>query len=391
MKVLFTCVAGLGHLHPMVPLARALRGAGHEIAVAADPGLCRYVEQLGFEAYPAGLDQSVARARFLEEVPAFADVPIEDRMPLQGSVMFGRIRVPLMLTDLASILAKVKPSLIIHDSLEMAGAIAAEAAGIAHAEHAVGILRPAAARRASTDAVAPFSAAIGVRNPGVGGIGGELYLDICPPGIQLPEIRGVENVQPVRPMSFDVSPGHGLPPWVADLPNRPTVYVTMGTIFNTAVAVFRTILDGLQGEALNVVVTVGEDGDPASLYPQPANVRVERYIPQSALLPHCSLLISHAGSGATLGALNAGVPMLAVPQGADQFLNADRIVAAEVGLRLLPGELTAEAVRDCARRLIGDRRFRDAAEAQRTAIEAMPAPAEVVPVLEALAHRRAAV
>ena len=112
---------------------------------------------------------------------------------------------------------------------------------------------------------------------------------------------------------------------------------------------------------------------------------VERWVPQAALLPHCALLISHGGSGAMIGALNAGVPMLAVPQGADQFFNADRIVTTGVGLRLLPDELTAEAVRDRARRLVADQSYRDAAVAERNAIESMPTPAEVVPVLEAYA------
>lgn len=177
-----------------------------------------------------------------------------------------------------------------------------------------------------------------------------------------------------------------MPEWLGPPHARPVVYVTMGTVFNESVDVFRTILDGLAGEPYEVVVTVGENGDPASLGPQPSNVHVERYIPQSSLLPHCSLLVSHAGSGAMLGALNAGVPMLALPQGADQFFNADRIVEAGVGLRLMPWEMTPEAVRECARRLIGQRSFLEAAGAHQSAIASMPTPTAVVPVLEAIAQ-----
>jgi UDP:flavonoid glycosyltransferase YjiC (YdhE family) len=114
-------------------------------------------------------------------------------------------------------------------------------------------------------------------------------------------------------------------------------------------------------------------------------VHVERYIPQSLLLPHCDLLISHAGSGATVGALAAGVPMLAIPQGADQFLNADAITRLGAGLRLLPSVFTAAAVRDAARELLSDGRFTDVARLEEVAIRQMPAPASVVPVLEALA------
>ncbi|HEY8626047.1 MAG TPA: glycosyltransferase, partial [Solirubrobacteraceae bacterium] len=82
--------------------------------------------------------------------------------------------------------------------------------------------------------------------------------------------------------------------------------------------------------------------------PLPANAVVERYIPQALLLPHCSAVVSHGGSGSVLATLGAGLPMLLVPQGADQFENAAhcrRLGAARV---LLPDELTADAARAAA-------------------------------------------
>ena len=190
-------------------------------------------------------------------------------------------------------------------------------------------------------------------------------------------------------MGFDAGRVAGLPGWVADLPARPTIYVTMGTVFNKSAEVFGTVLEGLRDEDVNVIVTVGETGDPALLGPQPDNVHVERFIPQSQLLPHCDLLVSHAGSGAMVGALAAGVPMLAVPQGADQFVNAEAIVRFGAGLRLLPAELTAVAVRDATRQLLTDRRFADVARAEQAAIREMPTPESVVPLLEALVSESA--
>ena len=384
MRVLFTCVIGHGHFHPMVPLARAFETAGHEVRFATDPAFCAYVRGAGFEATPAGLDHADALARFVATTPGWAQVPAAGRNKLMYPGMFGRVRAPKMLQDLTPLVAAWRPDLVIHEAAEMAGAIAAEVAGIPHAEHSFGILRPGELRRRATEAVAPISAALGIPNPGVGGLGGELYLDICPPGVQHPEIAELANVQPLRPVGFDAAADAHLPHWVATLPVRPTVYVTMGTVFNEDAAVFRAVLDGLLGEPVNVIVTVGAKGDPALLGPQPDNVRVERYIPQSQLLPHCDLLVAHAGSGALLGALNAGVPILAIPQGADQFMNAERIVEVGLGLRLLPEELDAGAVRELTRRLLGEDGFRAVARGQQAAIEAMPSPATVVPILEAL-------
>ena len=135
----------------------------------------------------------------------------------------------------------------------------------------------------------------------------------------------------------------------------------MGTEFNKELSVFRAILDGLAGERFDVVVTVGPSGDPEALRPYPDNVRIERFIPQSFILSRAAVFVSHSGSGATLGALRAGVPMLAIPQGADQFLNAERIVDTSVGIRLMPDEVSAGAVRDALRVLLDDHRYRDAA------------------------------
>jgi UDP:flavonoid glycosyltransferase YjiC (YdhE family) len=86
-----------------------------------------------------------------------------------------------------------------------------------------------------------------------------------------------------------------------------------------------------------------------------------------------------------MGGLNAGVPMLAIPQGADQFLNAEQIVETGIGLRLMPSELTGDAVRTAVRTLVDDRRYADAVRSRRAGTEAMPMPEAVVPVLEALA------
>ncbi len=383
MRVLFTCVVGVGHFNPTVALARAFEAAGHRVAYATDPGFAGHVRDVGFEAFPAGLDMPEARRRFAEQTPGFKDVLPWDRMSYLQAGLFGGVRMEPMLDDLDRILPDWRPDLLIHECTEMAGAIAAEGAGIPHVEHSFGVLRPADVRRRATAAIAPVAARRGVANPGVGGLNGELYLDVCPPGFQLPEIAEVPRVQALRPVALDEAPDIELPAWLDSLPSRPLVYVTMGTEFNKQLDVFRAILAGLAGEGVDVVVTVGPSGDPNALRPWAENVRVERFIPQSRLLPHVAAFVSHAGSGATLGALSAGVPMLAIPQGADQFLNAGRVVDTGVGLRLMPDEVTPKAVRDAVRELLDDSRYLDAARVHQASIGSMPSPDEVVRVLAA--------
>ena len=380
MRVLFTCVVGPGHFNPMVPLAAAFRAAGHGVAFATDPGFANHVRSVGFDAYAAGLDMPEARKRFLRTMSAWRDVAPWDQVRYIVPGLFAGSRVQPMLEDLARIIPVFGAQLLVHDSAEMAGAIAAEVAGIRHVEHSFGVIRPRELRVLAVQALQPVCDRLGVTNPGVGGLGGELYLDICPPGIQRSEIDELQRVQPLRPVGFDDAPEAVLPTWLAGRSDRPLVYVTMGTEFNKKPEVFQAILDGLAGEPYDVVVTVGASGDPEALR-LGENVRVERFIPQSTLLPHCAAFVAHGGSGALMGALNAGVPILAIPQGADQFLNAERIVETGIGLRLLPDELNPASVRSAVRALIEDGRFGHAIRSHRSAIEAMPPPEAVVEVL----------
>ena len=161
-------------------------------------------------------------------------------------------------------------------------------------------------------------------------------------------------------------------PWLDALRDLPIVYVTLGTVYNQNLDVFRALLDGLRDEALNIVVTVGKQNDPAVLGPQPSNVHVHRYIPQELLLPHCAAVVTHGGAGSTLGALAFGLPLLLVPQGADHFYNADRVVAAGAGVQLMPDRLTADSARDAVRMLLHDDTFQARLTASRTSSTRCP-------------------
>ena len=123
--------------------------------------------------------------------------------------------------------------------------------------------------------------------------------------------------------------GAAPPAWLARIDGA--VSFSLGTVFNLECGdLFARVLAGLRELPVDVVATVGEDLDPDELGAQPARVHVERWIDQSAVLPRCRAAVSHGGSGGVMGALAHGVPLVLLPMGADQPLNARR--CAELGV-----------------------------------------------------------
>ena len=79
-------------------------------------------------------------------------------------------------------------------------------------------------------------------------------------------------------------------------------------------------------------MTIGRHVDPDALGPLPANVRVERWVDQGEVMPHAAAMVGHGGSGGTLAALAAGVPIAFLPQFVDGPANAERVAALGAGI-----------------------------------------------------------
>lgn len=163
------------------------------------------------------------------------------------------------------------------------------------------------------------------------------------------------------------------------------VYATVGTVFGGSRTLLHDILDALTRQDLAVLLTVGPLDDPAELGNRSPRVRIERYVPQDAVLQHCSLVVSHAGSGTLLGALADGIPHVALPQGADQFVNARNVEAHGFGRALLPPAVTAGDIGAAVAEVLANPDYRRRAEALRDQMLTGLAMEEAVALIEATA------
>ena len=213
-----------------------------------------------------------------------------------------------------------------------------------------------------------------------------LHLACEPPGLWPPEDPPAPTSHLLRPEPFDRTGDEGLPDWVAALGDAPTVCATLGTFMNRSAEVFRAILDGLRDEGLNVVLTVGRDQDPAQFGPQPANVRIERYIP-------LSLLLAPLRPGGLPGGLQHGRHGAAARPAAGACSRSGRTSRWWRGR--WPGcgwgrcsartERTPEAIRGAVRAVLADPAYRDAPSRCGTRMAALPGPEHAVALLERLA------
>jgi UDP:flavonoid glycosyltransferase YjiC (YdhE family) len=372
----------------MVPQARALVDAGHEVAFATATEFCPAVEEAGFTAFPAGMslpDQlEEAARRFPEARLAASKQRFETFVPR----MLAGVAAPARVADLMPIMADWGPDILLHDETELGGPVAAAVTGIPWADQSVGMLRPLAMARLAGEVLAPLCAEHGVDVGEFAGLFRYLYLDVCPPCLQSEEIDQIDTAQRVHNLSLTGGSADDLPPSLRSLPAVPTVYVSLGTIFNRDPAIFSSILAGVGGENVNVIVTIGPGADPAALGPQPENIHIERFIPQSLLLPRCDIAVNQGGT-AILDILGHGRPLLVLPRGANQFHNAEACVASGAALALMPEEVGAESVRVAVMALLNEPSYREAAAGVAAELAAMPAPEAGVVLLERLADGRA--
>lgn len=104
----------------------------------------------------------------------------------------------------------------------------------------------------------------------------------------------------------------------------------------------------------HVVLQIGKYTDPDELGDIPANVEVHSWVPQLTVLEQADAFVTHAGMGGSSEGLYTGVPMIAVPQAAEQFMNADRLVGLGVARRIDTAQATAVALRTALTELVAD-------------------------------------
>ena len=386
MRMLVATTPGLGHLLPMLPLARAARDAGHEVVIAGGTSLAKVAETAGFP-YAAMGPASIGEV--VDGVQELVGLTGRRRALVTLRRVFCERIAPAMADGVWDLAARWRPDVIVHEDREFGSWIAAERLAIPHVTVQATAWRPRTAEIAN-DPLNAIRAQHGLaRDEGLEGLYGQLFLTTRPRSLRDPDAPLPEMTAELRPIADDrlgadvTADEDPFPPRDA----RARVAVTLGTVNHDQVEVLRALIDGVVAAGGHVVVALGTDPD--SIGEVPRGVAVHRYLPMSTLLPAADLVAYHGGSGTMLAAIAAGTPMVIVPLAADQPDNADRCLAAGVAQVLSPRELDAGAVERAVRAVIGDPAYRARAREVAEEVAAMPGPDAALARIESIARSAA--
>lgn len=389
MRILFASTAGAGHIAPLVPIAHAALRAGHEVLVATPPAGERHVHRAGlpWRATAAPDPERLARVRRgLDDIPERAE-----RIAAAVTEMFGRTYSGAALPAMLGIVEDWAPDVVVTETCEMSSVAASERHGVPLVRAAIGLSVPfeQAGVVLARPVLDELRASAGVApDPGGKRVEQSLLVSQAPVALDPPgaptDPRYVVRVR---------NPAHGrgaeLPEgWIDAQDPRPLVYLSLGSEAPSRQredfpGLYRELATALGRVDARVVVAIGDERTPEELGPVPENCCVVQWAPQSALMPHVSAHVTHAGSNSTLDSLASGVPMVCVPLFADQPMNAQAVAAVGAGLAL--GRDEAARAGAAVEQLLGEMRFRAVAQALARRIAALPPTDVVVPLLEDVA------
>ncbi|MGI5455121.1 nucleotide disphospho-sugar-binding domain-containing protein [Streptomyces sp. CA-249302] len=411
------------HLSPMLPLAWALRAAGHDLLVVGGTDVAAAGRAAGLNAVPVtgatrnpGGETGPGRAR-AERSPRAEESsrPEPSRRPEAsprpgaspqtgappqpgsaapaGSPPWDRIlagKEPQLragLGEFVELLAGWRPDLVLTDPFGYGIQVAAAISGIPVVVHELGawdssVAMNAAARRVFGPLCRERGAEAGLPEPA-------LVIDPTPALLRAPDAGPAHEVRHIPFSGAERIPGWALAP--ADGERVCVVFGVWGTRLLADSGRLGEVIGDIAGAAGTVagretVVLLDEEHHPA-VGALPAGVRLHAPLPLDLVLRGCSAVVHHGGSGSTLTAAAHRVPQVVLPAQQPQLAAAGRRVeAAGVGRALTEadGDL-GKAVATALDQVTHDPSVHRAAVLAGDQIAAMPTPASLVPRLTELA------
>jgi UDP:flavonoid glycosyltransferase YjiC (YdhE family) len=352
----------------MLPLISAFVQAGDEVVVATGDAVRDQVERVGarFSRAGGGLDTWFGQLAGRTRGQPGDGLPPERIAHYFVPRLFAEIASADMVDEVLAVGETLAPDLVLFDTEAFVGPLVARLLGARPVNHLLGPMLAPEVSQLATDALSPLWRSLGHAVPDDAGLYDGVTVAVCPPSLDPVGPRRGEHLR-LRPAPL---------PKRAPTPTAPPlVYFSLGTLW-ASLDVVNTVLEALADLPIQVVATLGAL-DPTAVQPAPPNVELHQFVPQADVLPDASLVVHHAGAGTMFGALAHGLPQVALPQAADNFINADMLRRRGVAVVLRPDELTPQAVAVAVTEMLADTAAAQAARAIAQEIGQMPTADEI--------------
>ncbi|MFF3764301.1 nucleotide disphospho-sugar-binding domain-containing protein [Streptomyces sp. NPDC001922] len=373
MRILFVTGGSPATVFPLTPLATAARNAGHEVIVACNDETADAVAGAGL----AGLSVSPVpiREHFSTDrsgSPVAAPAGPSEHAEYIGRG-FGRMAAAY-LAPLGRLAEQWRPDLVVGGMLCFSAPLLAARLGVPYVRHSWDSGEPPAFDTAAERELRPELDRLGLD----GVPAADLWIDICPPSVRPADAPAA---QPMRYVPCNLQ--QPLEPWMLGRSAGRRVCITAGT--KVALGYFDDYLVELVGKVgeLDAEIVVAAPAAVAGNLTRRLGVRAG-WLPLDVVARSCDLLVHHAGGGTALTGMAAAVPQLLIPNMPKLVPPSERLAGYGAARMLLPGEDTPRTVAAAAEDLLTTPSYRERAAELAGEIAAMPAPAEVLGIVEKL-------
>ncbi len=146
-------------------------------------------------------------------------------------------------------------------------------------------------------------------------------------------------------------------PW-QQLGEKPLVYISLGTLFNFDKALFQPFFEAFANEDYQVILSCGGGLQPETFGDIPGDFIVQHFVPQLKILQRANVFITHGGMNSASEGLYYGVPLIALPQMAEQAVVAQRVEDLGAGIHLRKVDITPASLRKSVERILKDETYR---------------------------------
>ncbi|MFY4777335.1 macrolide family glycosyltransferase [Metabacillus sp. RGM 3146] len=136
---------------------------------------------------------------------------------------------------------------------------------------------------------------------------------------------------------------------------KSLIYISLGTVFNQAIDFYKLCFKTFGNTDHTVVMSIGEKVQISDLGEIPKNFIVKNYVPQTEVLKYTKLFITHGGMNSTHEGLYYGIPLIVIPQSADQPIIAGQVANIGAGIKLNMQSLTEKQLLEAVGRVLNDR------------------------------------